>query len=153
MSGTSEMNPYQAPVIAASDGSESDAFSVFISATGLLCGLVATIGAVGRCLLELSEIDFSMQGVPTAPSSLFALCSLAFGIVLSTCIFGFVKKHVPKDQSTYCQCLLLIAILAMCARAILDPSSYWTPTWQTYALTGCGVLALGMVLRHARVVR
>ena len=146
------INPYQSPVAVASSHDETNnAFAIFIYVTGFLCALVASIGALGRCLIEVIQLDFSVQSLSNDPSALIAICTLAFATGLSFCLYGFVRKYVAQNDSTYCQCLLLIAMLAMCTRAMLDPTTCWTPTWQTYVLTASGVISLGIVLRHVRI--
>lgn|GEM_PF-4220963 len=145
------INPYQPPIAVAISCNESNTSALFVHITGFLCALVACVGALSRCLIELFQLDFSGQSLlSNDPSAFIAICTLAFATGLSLCLYGFVQKYVSRDNSTYCQCLLLIAMLAMCTRAMLDPSTCWTPTWQTYVLTASGVISLAIILRHVR---
>lgn len=148
-----QLNPYQSPTdVEFGRDSLSNRFENFISLSVSILGcIMATLATVASALKFYSEFwDADWLRFDIDAGGVLGILTFAIAAWLLMGLAGGIHRNVQLGNVTYCKSLILIAIIAMSARLVSEPSAAWTPLWPSYALTFTAAIAMMMVLITVR---
>jgi len=147
------VNPY-APPLDADDlpaPNWEEHLSAGITMLGVLLATAATAGAGFKLANERTYFDWRQLNTFLGNGSgVFGILAFAVAAWILLGLMSSMGTRIRSECEPFSKGLVLLAIVAMCARLVIEPVFQWTPELPSYCLTFAAAIAMLMVLKRVR---